>query len=498
MYHVLSYERGYALRLPFVGIGGGIVIGYLRELIDGNAYLVGNRLGERQPYSAVCVGEQQRLVSGEIFADIDAENLQIEYRALIHERRIVRRFAVFVVRAERGAEVGRTCREGSSEIIEIESSARYAVRKVTQEEVIVTFLEVEREVVHRDGIEYVLQKRGKREVRAEVAAGIHTEAYSGHAAVTRFVAYRIELDSFSGISDVNFEHSFGHAYVDVVAFLVEFHAQVEVIQTVGDIRRKFDVRYLGQYHRVAEKRLYDGDIGIDGKFLVGEQYLEQRRIGRRHKVYRRVLRSFGGDFGSVGKRVRSIAARVGGGIAYRQYAFEVIGYYYTRFSHEGAEEAVEYAHEVDAGKRSLEEAQSAEVDVNFTVDVIDADDGFVGKRYRERERGIVEVGKIGVNAQPYREYQHRILRVDIDGILAHSEQVLQKRFYGFELRRLLGVLGAHARLYLERKPYFGQHRNVFVNYAVDVGVFVVDVSGYGGTARVVGPEGGGAFREGIA
>ena len=97
-----------------------------------------------------------------------------------------------------------------------------------------------------------MEERSQREIGAEVAAGIHTEAYSRHAAVTRFVAYRIKSYSLRCISYVDLEHSFGHAYVDIVALLIEFDAEIKVIKTVCDVGRKLDVRDLRQYHRIAQ------------------------------------------------------------------------------------------------------------------------------------------------------------------------------------------------------------------------------------------------------
>ena len=426
MYNVVPDERRNALRLPFVRIGRRVHVGDLRELIHGYVDLVGDRLGQRQPQSAVGVGEQERFVRGDQFSDVEfaqrAEiDREIEGGAFIHERRIVRRFAVGIVILKDGAEVSGSGAEGCAEVIEIECSARNSVREVAQEEVIVTLLEIEREVIHRDGIEYVLEKSRQRKIGAEVAAGIHAEAYSGNTAVARFVAYGRKTHSIRSLAYVYLEHAFRYAYIDIVAFLIEFYAQIEVIKSALDIGGELDVGYLGKSHGIADKRLNYGYIGIDGDLFVGKQYLEERRIRTRYEIDGRVLRRRSRGSGSVIQRVFGIAARVGRGIAHRQYAFEIIGYIDTRVAYERSEEAVEDSHKIDARKRRLEEAESAEICVDLAVDIVHAEYGLIGKRDRKRERGLVEVGEICVNAKPYREYQYRVLRIDIDSVFAHSE-----------------------------------------------------------------------------
>ena len=54
--------------------------------------------------------------------------------------------------------------------------------------------------------------------------------------------------------------------------------------------------------------------------------------------------------------------------------------------------------------------------------------------------------------------------------------------------RFLGVLGAHARFYLERQPDFGEDGNVFVHYSVGVVKLVVCVGGDGRSAFGFRPE----------
>ena len=109
---------------------------------------------------------------------------------------------------------------------------------------------------------------------------------------------------------------------------------------------------------------------------------------------------------------------------------------------------------------------------------------------------MFDIRQIDVSVQFDRQYDYRILRIDIDRIRAHSQQLLQQRFHRKQLCRFFGVLGTDPGFQRKGQPYLIEYGYVFVrNSRRDVGAFfaagrIVFVGIYGGRQSRFERDGG--------